>query len=673
MRFSEKLEVKPGSPTPLGSTVDGQGVNFAIFSRHATGVTLCLFDPESHKQLGEISLDPDKHRTGDIWHINVAKISEGYCYAFRIEGPKEDKIFFNYDPNQLVLDPYAKCVATSSTWGDGLPYKPLGVVTKKTKWEELKRSRIPIKDLIIYEMHIRGFTRDPSSNVQESGTFLGVIEKIAHLKEMGINAVELMPVQEFNEQEWELHNPLTNERLYQYWGYSTVNYFSLMNRFSTCYQKSAEEFRAMVKAFHDAGIEVILDVVFNHTAELSKLMGPVLSFKGIDNPIYYMTDKNEYLDFTGCGHTVNCNHPVVREFILSCLRYWVSEMHVDGFRFDLATVFSRGEDGHLLDNSPLIDEIAQDPLLQNIRLIAEPWDAAGGYQVGSFYPHEPYWVEWNGRYRDTVRRFMRGDKNCKGEFATRLCGSEDLYGKRAPYCTINFVTCHDGFTLRDLVSYNEKHNLANGENNRDGLNYNDSWNCGVEGPTDDAEISNLRDRQMKNFHMALMVSQGIPMLAMGDEYGHTKFGNNNTWCQDNTLNWFSWDELKKNAEFFRFYTMMILLRKRTSLFRHEKFLKNKDIEWHGVRPFEPDWDDAKNFIAFTLKGTHSDDIYIAFNAHSEIVEVQIPEASSGKPWHILVNTSQHSPLDIVEEKDAQLLPNNSFRVGPYSALLLKAL
>ncbi len=671
------VKIHKGVREPLGVSIDPEGVNFAICAPHATHVTLCLFDLETDTLYSEIILDPKVNRTAGVWHVYLASLSIPVGYAYKIDGPTSQIKFYKFDPTILLLDPYAISVNTTTVWDNDSPYQPLGVVLPKETWESDKAPNLSTQDLIIYEMHVRGFTEDSSSEVSNKGTFLGVIEKIPHLLELGVNAVELLPVHEFNEMEWKRFNPVTGQRLYQYWGYSTVNFFSLMNRFASSNKagQAIRDFRKMVKALHDAGIEVILDVVFNHTAERDIKEGHTLSFRGIDNTIYYMTSPDNYLDFTGCGSTVNCNNPIVRRMILDNLRYWVSEMHVDGFRFDLASIFSRGKSGLVLEEAPIIQEIEQDQVLKNAKLIAEPWDAAGLYEVGNF-SSSSRWVEWNGRYRDSVRKFIKGDFGQKGEFATRICGSEDLYKERSPVCSLNFITCHDGFTLCDLVSYNEKHNFPNGEDNRDGLNQNDSWNCGVEGVTEDPKILKLRERQMKNFHLALMISQGVPMLLMGDEYGHTKLGNNNTWCQDNTLNWFLWDRLKNSAGesgYYRFYKMVINLRKRTPLFKHQRFLKNNDIEWHGVNPFEPSWESPKRFIAFTLKGTGKEEIYIAFNASDDVETVEVPESPSGSPWLMLIDTFKESPEDIVEEDEAQVLDSKILQMQPYSAVLLKTL
>lgn len=642
-----------GSPQPLGaSSIDG-AVNFAFYSHDTTEVVLELFNFEDHTPLAVIYLDPKQNRTGNVWHVAVQDLPETVYYAYRMK----------QSPDNLILDPYAKGVNTSSEWGSGdKKYQPLGLVPSRScfNWEGDKPLDLPMKDLVIYELHVRGFTEDISSDVVSRGNFLGVVEKIPYLKKLGVNAVKLMPVQEFNECEYKAHNPTTEERLYNFWGYSTVNFFSTMNRYGTI-----NEFKMMVKALHKQGIEVILDIVFNHTGEG---FNDIYSFLGIDPNVYYMLNKNsEMLNYSGCGNTLNCNHPIVRRLILTCLEYWVSEMHVDGFRFDLASIFSRGSQGELLEESPLLDEISEYPILAKTKLIAEPWDMGGLYQLGTFYKHDKRWSEWNDKYRDSIRRFLKGDSNVKREFATRLCGSQDIYGDSLTPCSsINFITAHDGFTLRDLVSYDYKHNMGNGENDRDGNPANMSWNCGVEGETTDRNILYLRERQMRNFHLALMISQGVPMLTMGNEYGHTRYGNNNSWCQDNRLNWFLWDELKNETGFFRFYQGLLSFRNNHSVLRLGRFLTDEDIDWHGKEPFEPNWDDGEPFLAFSL-----DVLYVAFNATDNNITITLPQPPEGSNWHLIVNTANTSPNDFYEETNAPILTENTFEMISHSAILLK--
>lgn len=663
------FKITKGNPQPYGVSFLDEGANFALASLHASSVTLCLFSKGDAKLLHEISLNPKTNKTGRIWHICLHPYPKDYFYLFRIDEK----------PN-FLLDPYAKGVWTSNIWKtdkDPSPYFPLGVIPSQAQfnWDNDTPPLIPSHNLVIYEMHIRGFTRDKSSQVEHPGTFLGLIEKIPHLLELGVNAVEILPVHEFNEQECNRINPLTEGRIYNYWGYSTVNFFSPMQRYVS--ENSPEsniiEFKTMVRELHRHGIEVILDVVYNHTAEGNE-EGPIFCFKGLDNQIYYMIDtEGEYLNYSGCGNTFNCNHPIVLELILTSLRYWVTEMHVDGFRFDLASILKRDTMGNPIAAPPLLQMISKDPLLANIKLIAEPWDAGGLYQVGSFFTQSSRWSEWNGRYRDVVRDFIKGTGN-KGEFVTNVCGAQDLYFRHHPCRSVNFIIAHDGFTLRDLVSYNQKHNEANGEENRDGANANNSWNCGIEGPTSDPEILKLREQQMRNYHLALMVSRGIPMIHMGDEYGHTKQGNNNTWCQDNALSWFLWDELKENEGFYRFYRLLIHFRQKHLLLRHNQFYKTNDLEMHGAKLLNPNWDNEDQIIAFTLiDHLHGEDLYIAFNASQNAVEFELPPNTDSKKWHWVANTANASPEDFREDfpSETSIVPP-IYQMSPYSAILLKA-
>lgn len=647
----------------MGVSLQRNGINFAVYAaEEIESLSLSLFSKDN-TSLEEIPLDPQTNRTGAVWHIEIENPPLPCQYAYRINGKTSE--------NPLLLDPYAYGVNTSHQWGLKEKYSPLGEIVDPREtfaWEGDKAPNTPLKDSLIYEMHVRGFSNDSSSQVKHPGTYLGIIEKIPHLVDLGITAVELLPIHEFNECEYDRVNPYTGEQLYNYWGYSTVNTFSPMKRYASSDHLYAAqtEFKTMVKALHKHGIEVILDVVFNHTGEGS-LLGPTLSYRGFDPRAYYIIDsKGKYLDFSGCGNTFNCSHPIASELILHSLRYWVYEMHVDGFRFDLATVFLRNQKGEPKETSSLIKAITADPILANTKLIAEPWDAGGLYRVGSFAPPQSRWSEWNGSYRDDVRSFIKGDAKAKNLFATRLCGSQDIYGRGHTPCTsLNFITCHDGFTLSDLVSYNTKHNMSNGEENRDGTQDNRSWNCGAEGVTKDKKIMELRSRQMRNLHVALMISQGIPMVLMGDEYGHTKQGNNNTWCQDNALNWFLWDKLDENGAFYRFYRLMIHFRKEHPQLCKGEFLSDQDIIWHGKEGKQPHWNNDDHFIAFTLKGEH--DLFIAFNASSKPVTVTFPQGKY--PWHWVVNTSSPSPNDFFEGRGPKAQPN--IMMTPYSAIILK--
>ena len=672
---NKEIMLSPGKSKPYGSRRTLEGVNFSIYSRLATEVTLCLFHHENNELFKEIPLDPEINKTGHVWHIHVGNLPSKLCYAYRFNKAK-GKVFNQYfNVDHLIIDPYAKGLSTPINWGEGIGSLPLGLVDEELPfdWEGDRPLELKREELVIYEMHVRGLTCHPSSQTPHQGKFLGIIEKIPYLKALGINAVKLMPINEFNELEYDRFNPLNGEKLFNYWGYSPLHYFSPMNRFasSAAFGQSILDFKAMVKEFHKNGIEVLLDIVLNHTGENEETL---FSFLGIDPPTYYLFDHDhEMMDFTGCGNTINCNHPIVCDFIKECLRYWVSEMHVDGFRFDLAGVMFRGVHGEPLKNPPLVDSISNDPILASTKLIAEPWDATGLYRLGHFYPKEERWSEWNDVYRDEVRQFIKGDKGKNRGFATRLCGSDDIFGrKRTPCSTINYISAHDGFTLHDLVTYNQKDNTANGENNRDGHPANFSWNCGVEGETEDQDINALRVRQMKNFHLTLMLSQGVPMLLMGNEYGHTRHGNNNSWCQDNEMNWFLWDELKLKEEFFRFYQKCIHFRLQHPELRRDSYLSPQDIQWHGTSPGEPDWDKDTNFLSYLLiDEVNSHHMYAAYNPSAENKTVYLPEASQGMQWHCLADTSLQSPDDFKEEEKASPLNGVKYTLMPYSIALFK--
>lgn len=672
-KVNGNLSISQGHPYPFGATIEGEGVNFAVAAKDAKKLSICLFEENPpFRLLKEVELDPAVHQTGDVWHVYIQGAPPSFLYAFRI---------MPYPPHEgsyLVLDPYAKQVVSHSTWMENRdePYKPFGKVAPHSSfdWQGDKFPKIPKQELVIYEMHVRGFTCDASSEAEHPGTYLGIIEKIPYLKELGINAIELMPIHEFNENEAIHVNPKTKEKLCNYFGYSTVNFFSPMNRYAS--QSTGEnaliEFKTMVRELHKNGIEVILDVVYNHTAEGNE-KGPALSFKPLNRNGYYMIDpQGNYLNFSGCGNTFNSNHPLVYELILNSLRYWVTEMHVDGFRFDLASILTRSENGTPLPKAPIVEAISLDPILAGTKIIAEAWDAGGLYQVGSFYPGDR-WSEWNGRYRDIVRRFIKGTSDHKKIFATAICGSQDLYGDgKAPICSINFITAHDGFSLADLVIYNGKHNEENGEDNRDGSNQNDSWNCGFEGHSSNKKVVLLRERQIRNFHLALMVSQGIPMVLMGDEYAHTRHGNNNTWCQDNELNWFLWNRLNVRPGFHRYYKSLIEFRKNHPLLKKETFLSDKDITWHGINPSAPDWDNDNRFVAFTMNSDQGAELYIAFNAGHTGQTITFPPASAGKVWNWVVNTYNLSPNDFFDEEQGEAIQGNSFRIHSYSAIMLRA-
>nr|XP_016446885.1 PREDICTED: isoamylase 3, chloroplastic isoform X1 [Nicotiana tabacum] len=675
------FEVTPGLAHPLGVSEIESGINFAIFSQHASAVTLCVILPKSDGMI-ELALDPQKNRTVNIWHICIKELPRGdVLYGYRIDGPQSWHEGHRFDNSIVLIDPYAKLIEGRRAFGDVSNkicsfFGTYDFNTLPFDWgESYKLPCIPEKDLVIYEMNVRAFTADESSGLDpdQRGSYLGVIEKIPHLLELGVNAVELMPVFEFDELEFQ-RRPNPRDHLINTWGYSTINFFAPMSRYASCAGgpvSASREFKQMVKALHDAGIEVILDVVYNHTNEADDKNPYTTSFRGIDNKVYYMVDLNnngQLLNFSGCGNTFNCNHPVVMELILESLRHWVTEYHVDGFRFDLASVLCRGTDGTPINAPPLVKAIAKDSVLSRCKIIAEPWDCGGLYLVGKF-PNWDRWAEWNGKYRDDIRRFIKGDAGMKGNFATRVAGSADLYrvNKRKPYHSVNFVIAHDGFTLYDLVSYNSKHNDANGEGGNDGCNDNFSWNCGVEGETSDDNIFALRSRQMKNFHLALMISQGTPMMLMGDEYGHTRRGNNNSYGHDTAINSFQWGQLEaKKNDHFRFFSKMIKFRQSHSVFEKENFLDKNEITW-----LEDNWyNEESRFLAFTLHDGNGGDIYLAFNAHHFFVKAEIPSPPQNRRWHRVVDTNLKSPDDFVTEGIAGI--SGTYNVAPYSAILLEA-
>ena len=590
--------ITPGQCYPLGSTIDPEGVNFSVFSKNSTALELLLFDRvDDAKPTTAIPLEPSRNRTYHYWHVFVPGIQEGQIYGYRAFGPFEPQRGLRFDPGKVLFDPYGKAMAVPARYsrlsasepGDNCATAMKSVVADPSgyDWEGDVPLNRPFAQTVIYEMHVGGFTRHPSSGLppETRGTYRGLIDKIPYLKDLGVTAVELLPVFQFDEQD-------APDGLVNYWGYSPVSFFAPHHRYSSRkdHLGPIDEFRDMVKALHRAGIEIILDVVFNHTAE-GNHAGPTLCYRGLDNRAYYILeeDRSRYANYTGTGNTLNANQPIVRRLILDSLHYWVEVMHIDGFRFDLASILSRGEDGRPLANPPILWDIESDPVLAGTKLIAEAWDAAGLYQVGSFVGDS--WKEWNGQFRDDVRRFMKGDRGTVTRLARRLQGSPDLYGaqEREPEKSINFITCHDGFTLNDLVSYNEKHNEANGEGNRDGSDDNLSWNCGVEGPTDDPAIERLRNRQVKNFLALTLLPAGAPLLLMGDEVRRTQRGNNNAYCQDNEISWFDWTELQTHADIHRFVRLLLLMRMHADLARRRsgwtlnEVLRRARIEWHGLQ------------------------------------------------------------------------------------------
>ncbi len=680
--------VSRGEALPLGVTVRRRGVNFAIFSKHATACTLVLFQPGAQDPYVEFALDPLANRTGQVWHVFVEGLDAGGQYGYRFDmQPNPDPKVYRFDPERVLLDPYAHALSNGGTWGEYKPgarlYRNGLLVERAFDWGDDQPLNIPLVDSIIYEMHVRSFTRHPSSGVVHPGTFAGVIEKIPYLKKLGVTAVELLPVNEFEESDTDRVNPFTGEPLLNLWGYQPTAIFAPNAAYSSKPEdgEQIQEFKLLVRSLHQAGIEVILDMVFNHTAE-GDATGQTWSFRGIDNPTYYILDSaGDYKDFTGCGNTVNCNNPVVRDFIVDCLRYWVMEMHVDGFRFDLASILGRGQDGSVLSNPPLLESLAYDPVLANTKLIAEAWDAAGLYQVGAF-PSWGRWAEWNGKFRDDIRKFVKGDAGMTSPLATRLLGSPDLYlsSAREPYHSINFVTCHDGFTLSDLVSYNDKHNLANGDNNTDGSNGNYSWNCGVEGPTNDAAINDLRARQRKNLAAILLVAHGVPMMLSGDELGRTQQGNNNAYCQDNDISWVDWRMAESNAGLLRFFQLMIAFRKRCGLLRRDSFQLNGEngfhITWHGTKRVKPDWGYESRTLAMQLTQLHiggsREDIHFIANAYSGNLDFELPQIGE-REWFRLVDTALASPLDIAEDgQEFPLLSQEIYSVQAHSVAIFVA-
>ncbi|XP_071725447.1 isoamylase 1, chloroplastic isoform X2 [Rutidosis leptorrhynchoides] len=618
-----------------------------------------------------------------------------YGYKFSGEFCPEEGHY--YDSSQILLDPYAKAVVSRGEFGvlgpDDDCWSQMACtipVIDEFDWEGDLPLSFAQRDLVIYEMHVRGFTRHESSNTESRGTYLGVVDKLDHLKELGVNCIELMPCHEFNELEYYSYNPVLGDYRLNYWGYSTINYFSPMLRYASagarnCGLDAINEFKQLVKEAHKRGIEVLMDVVFNHTAEGNE-NGPILSFRGVNNSVFYMlAPKGEFYNYSGCGNTFNCNHPVVRQFIVDSLRYWVTEMHVDGFRFDLASIMTRSsslwdavnvygtqlEDdvlttGSPLSNPPLIDMISNDPILRGVKLIAEAWDCGGLYQVGVF-PHWGVWSEWNGKYRDTVRQFIKGTDGFSGAFAECLCGSPNLYqkGGRKPWHSVNFICAHDGFTLADLVTYNEKHNIANGEDNKDGDSHNNSWNCGQEGEFVSISVKRLRKRQMKNFFLCLMVSQGVPMIHMGDEYGHTKGGNNNTYCHDNHMNYFQWDKLEdSSSDFFRFCRLITNFRHECESLGLNDFPTAERLQWHGHAPETPDWTETSRFVAFSMKDSVKGELYIAFNTGHLPVTITLPERP-GYKWDPLVDTSKPAPFDFLSHD----IPERELAIKQYSQFL----
>lgn len=689
-----KYRVEAGRSHPLGAVPDADGINFSLYAGDATGVTLLLFDSaDSPKPIETIELDPVVNKTFQLWHAYVRGATPGLHYAYRVNGPQDlTGSGHRYNSHKVLVDPYTRGL-TKNLWNraracdadDNLDCSMRGVVIDigAYDWEGDQPLNRPMSQTVIYELHVGGFTKSSSSGAKNPGTFAGILEKIPYLRELGVTAVELMPIFAFDHSGVDRVGP-DGTVLSDYWGYNPLGFFSPHPDYcqSPAEGSHINDFRDMVKALHSAGIEVILDVVFNHTTEGNQL-GPVISFKGLANDSYYYLvpqDKQYYMDYSGCGNTFECNHPMVGKLVRECLEFWVEQLHVDGFRFDEGSVLSRGADGAPMAYPPVLWDIELSETLADVKIIAEAWDAAGLYQVGTF-PGGSRWAVWNGRYRDDVRRFVRGDPGLVGQVASRIAGSADLFQSsgQAPDNSINFVTAHDGFTLNDLVSYNSKHNEANGEGNRDGNNDNDSWNCGAEGETDDPEIEALRERQIKNLAAILLLSQGAPMFVAGDEVRRTQRGNNNGYCQDNDISWFDWSLVQRNQRTFRFFKEMIAFRRRHPTVHRPRFFTGEanergllDISWHGCNLNSPDWSDpGSSVLAFTMGGFDGDDdLHVMLNMSGHDLDFEIPPVSDRR-WRRAVDTSLPSPQDIALPGDEiEVKPDDRYRVNEHSVVVL---
>ncbi|MBP3561687.1 MAG: glycogen debranching protein GlgX [Treponema sp.] len=699
------LEVLDGSPKKLGAYPAEEGVNFAVYSKTAERVVLDLFDtPDSKQPTVSIELNPAVNKTGSVWHILVKGLKAGALYLYRVDGPYNPPAGHRFNFNKFLLDPYAKAFTPGSIFKSynlqrerglaGIENGKLSDLSNFPKcvvvddndfdWQGDKPLNIPLDKSIIYETHIKGFTASETSAVKNPGTYKGFIQKIPYLKELGITAVEFLPTFEFDENENGNINPKTGEKLANFWGYSTIGFFAPKTSYSSDLTPggSVREFKELVRELHKAGIEVILDVVYNHTAEGNE-HGYTFSFRGFENSAYYLLvphEKQYYTNFSGCGNTVNASHPVAANLILDSLRYWVTEMHVDGFRFDLASALCRNQQGYMQGFPYLTNAISEDPILANTKIIAEPWDCGGGYQVGGFPGGR--WSEWNDRYRNDIRRFVRGDEGVITGAATRLAGSSDLYNHsdRQPSASINFITAHDGFTLNDLVCYNGKHNEENGECNRDGTDDNNSWNHGYEGATSNPKIEKLREKKIKNFILSLFVSQGVPMMTAGDEFRRTQGGNNNAYCQDNEISWINWDLLSKNGDVFHFTKEMIRLRKNHPVFRRKNFfsIQKPEIEWFDAESKTPDWGKMKRFLGFKISGSGSrhengtpdNDFYVAANTDIYDITLNLPLPPRGKKWYRVVDTSIDGSDCISSEGNEELLHEQMRYVLPASGFLI---
>lgn len=707
----ELIQTLPGNPMPLGASVVNGGVNFAVFSRNATRVILEFFkNSEDCEPYAQIEFDPEVNRTGDVWHVFVPGIKPGDLYLYHVDGPFEPSAGHRFNVKQLLFDPYAKALTPVSLFHNLPPvYRtpvdktdvelaeshyhfqfPKCVVVNDSDfdWQGDKPLNIPLSESIIYETHVKGFTAGKNANVSNPGTYAGFIEKIPYLKSLGITSVEFLPIYEFDEYENTNVNPRTGERMKNYWGYSTIDFFAPKAGYSADKTPGGcvREFKTLVREMHKAGLEVILDVVFNHTAEGNE-HGITLNFRGFENSVYYTlvgSHKEYYMNFSGCGNTMNCNHPVVEAYILDCLRYWVLQYHIDGFRFDLASILGRGPDGTIMQYPPLLNAISEDPVLHSTKIIAEPWDAGGAYQLGGFPGGR--WAEWNDRFRDDIRRFWRGDEYVSTSAATRISGSSDLFALsgRKPWYSLNYITCHDGFTMNDLVSYNGKHNEQNGEGNRDGTDSNWSYNHGYEGPTANPHIEKLRSKQMRNFILTLLISQGTPMLLGGDEFRRGQQGNNNAYCQDNDISWFDWTNVNLNDRLITFTKRAIALRKAHAVFRRKDFFHgdkagaSPDIQWYNIDGSNPDWNKLSRFLAFRLggsycindDGTPDNDFYIAANTDRQDAMVTVPTLTDGKRWYRVADTSIDADDAIVLTDKAEKLRAQERYIVPAGSLII---
>ena len=698
-------QISEGRPEILGATPSGNGVNFAVYSKNAERVVLDLFDsPDAKQPSFSIDFDPVKNKTGSVWHIFVEGLSAGALYLFRADGPYNPPLGHRFNFNKYLFDPYAKAFSQGSVFQSYNRQRELGLAGVENGklsdlsnfpkcvvvddsdfyWQGDKPLNYPLSETVIYEAHLKGYTASQTSEVSAPGTYKGFVEKIPYLKKLGITSVELMPIFEFDEHETGAINPKTGETLSNYWGYSTIGFFAPKTTyaFDRTPGASVREFKTLVRELHKAGIEVILDVVFNHTAEGNE-HGYTFCFRGLENSTYYMLPENEkqyYHNFSGCGNTVNAAHPVTTKLILDSLRYWVGEMHVDGFRFDLAAALCRDQKSYMQNFPFLTNAISEDSILCHSKIIAEPWDCGGGYLVGGFPGGR--WSEWNDRYRNDIRRFIRGDEGVATAAATRLAGSSDLYNHsgRNPDASINFVSCHDGFPMNDIVSYNGKHNDENGENNRDGSDDNNCYNHGYEGVTVNPKIETLRLKKLKNFMVCLMVSQGVPMFSAGDEFRRTQMGNNNAYCQDNEISWVNWNLEKKNQELFNFTRKAIQLRKSHPVFLRKKFFSGSkaEIEWYDVDGKNPDWSNMKRFLGFKLVGSSvsdengkpDNDFYIAGNTDIYDVTMTLPTLPKGKRWFYVADTSVSGEEGFAEPDSETLLQEQQRYVLPAASFVI---